>query len=413
MNGEETGYSKLRVTQMSISIPNGIPPFYAEMPAMDRIPADETFDGTWPFAAKFFHGNGFAQHYIDEGEGDPIVLLHGEPMWGYLYRSFIPALSKTHRVIVPDHMGFGKSATPQDKEYCLRTHVLNLIGLLDSLSLKKKITFFVQDWGALIGLHYALRFPDKIARIMLGSCLPMPSTLKDKVAFFGGYEPASDGRMPLPGVIRARPELRGSPTGTAMVPSTLWFPWVLTGLPDDSDYICPSLPSARNPNPRGRTEQVLLNMGSTSMHVIGHLMGIENKKVMNSTWVRAYSAPFPNVESCIGALNFPMEAMGQLSLSPEAHVFHFEAVTEENVAALKALPIQMVVGRKDRAISVAKVRNVSASYGDCPYVIIENAGHFIQEDAPETIVALLQMFIQSTGGAVPAFESAMGVAKAQ
>lgn len=398
---------------MSIIIPNGIPPFHPNMYPRDRIPADETFDGTWPYKPKFYHGNGFAQHYIDEGKGDPIVLLHGEPMWGYLYRSFIPALSKTHRVIVPDHMGFGKSETPQDKEYCLRTHVLNLIGLLESLKLEEKITFFIQDWGSLIGLHYALRFPHKVARIMLGSCVPMPATLEDKIAFFGGCTPTNDGRMSLTGVIAGRPELRGSAVGTDMVPSSLWFPWVLSGLPDDPDYICSSLPTARSPEPRGRTEQVLLNMGSTSMHVISHLMGLENTKVMNSTWVRAYSAAFPNVESCIGALNFPMEAMGQLSMSPEAHAFHFEAVTKENVAALRSLPIQIVVGRKDRAISVAKVRNVSASYGDCPFVIIENAGHFIQEDAPETIVALLQMFIQSTGGGIPTFENSMGVVSLQ
>ena len=78
-----------------ISIPETIPPFSAnEKNFLDRIPAEETFDGTWPFKPYFYHGNGFAQHYIDEGEGDPILLLHGEPMWGYLYRNFIPALSK-------------------------------------------------------------------------------------------------------------------------------------------------------------------------------------------------------------------------------------------------------------------------------------------------------------------------------
>ena len=142
-----------------ITTPNTIPPFATDGTVPDRIPADETFDGTWPFAPHFYKGNGFEQHYVDEGEGDPIVLLHGEPMWGYLYRNFIPALAKTHRVIVPDHMGFGKSATPQDKEYCLRTHTLDLIGLLDSLQLDKPVTLFVQDWGCLIGLHYALRNP--------------------------------------------------------------------------------------------------------------------------------------------------------------------------------------------------------------------------------------------------------------
>ena len=69
----------------------------------------------------------------------------------------------------------------------------------------------------------------------------------------------------------------------------------------------------------------------------------------------------------------------------------------------------MVVGRQDHAISIKNIEVVSQSYGGCPYVVIENAGHFIQEDAPETIVALLQMFIQSTGGARPSFENMAGV----
>ncbi len=73
------------------------------------IPALETFGGTCRFRRADFDGNGFRMHYIDEGNGDPIVCLHGEPTWGYLYRHFIPPLSATHRVIVPDHMGFGKS----------------------------------------------------------------------------------------------------------------------------------------------------------------------------------------------------------------------------------------------------------------------------------------------------------------
>lgn len=201
-----------------ITTPNTVPPFTTDGTRLDRIAVDETFDGTLPFEPHFYTGNGFEQHYIDEGEGDPIVLLHGEPTGGYLYRNFIPALSRTHRVIVPDHIGFGKSATPQDKEYCLRTHTLNLIGLLDSLQLDRPITLFVQDWGVLIGLHYALRFPARVARIMVGSVIPMPPILAQKIERMGGHQPAEDGRMPIEAIVAGRPELRGSPTGTPSVP---------------------------------------------------------------------------------------------------------------------------------------------------------------------------------------------------
>lgn len=392
-----------------IITPNTIPPFTMDDTVLDCIPASETFQGTWPFLPKFYDGNGFQQHYVDEGQGDPIVLLHGEPMWGYLYRNFIPALSKTHRVIVPDHMGFGKSATPQDKEYCLRTHTLNLIRLLESLELEKPITFFIQDWGVQIGLQYALRFPSKIARIMIASAVPMPATLEQKIQRFGGIKPDKYGRMPVEGLVVGRAaELTALP-GTAEVPTSAWFPWILQGLPADPDYVCPALASERTGDPRGMTESVLLNMGSTALHVISHLMGLENKRIINETWTRAYSSAFPTVESSIGALNFPMDAMNQLKLSPAAQSFPHEAVTPETIAAIRKTPIWMAVGRHDHAISVSRIADCAASFGGCPYVIIENAGHFIQEDAPETIVALMQTFIQATGGSSPKFQESAGV----
>lgn len=395
-----------------LSTPNTVPPFHDDQNALDCIPADETFDGTWPFTPRFYHGNGFAQHYVDEGEGDPIVLLHGEPTWGYLYRNFIPALSKTHRVIVPDHMGFGKSATPQDREYCLRTHTLNLIGLLESLNLDKPATFFIQDWGSLIGMQYALRYPSKVARIMLGSAVPMAATLEQKIARFGGHEPDQYGRMPLAGVIAGRPEInadQGVTAGTATKPASSWFPWILTGIPDDPDYVCSALASERPPEPRGRTESVLLNSGSTVIQTISHLMGLENKAVMTESWIRAYASAFPTQAASVGALNFPMEAMSQLKMSPEAQAFPHEAVTPESVQAVKDIPLMLVVGRHDHAISLGRIKETAASYGGCPYLILEKAGHFLQEDAPETVVALLQAFMQMTGGDSPTFDDCVGV----
>ncbi len=73
---------------------------------------DETFDGTFPFTPHYFDNNAFQMHYVDEGSGEPIVLVHGDPTWGYLYRNFIHALARHQRCIVPDHMGMGKSGIP-------------------------------------------------------------------------------------------------------------------------------------------------------------------------------------------------------------------------------------------------------------------------------------------------------------
>ncbi|MEJ2090111.1 MAG: alpha/beta fold hydrolase, partial [Gammaproteobacteria bacterium] len=130
------------------------------------IDAEETFSNTWPYAARFFDGSGFRQHYIDErGTGDEtFVCVHGEPTWGYLYRQFVPRLRRLGRVVIPDHMGFGKSETPQDRDYSIEEHVDNLERLLIHLDVTGA-TLIVQDWGGPIGGSFAYRHPDRVKRI--------------------------------------------------------------------------------------------------------------------------------------------------------------------------------------------------------------------------------------------------------
>ena len=127
------------------------------------VPLDETYDGSFPFAPHTFDGHGFVQHFVDEGprDGEPIVCLHGEPTWGYLYRHMIEPLAEDNRVVVPDHMGFGKSETPQDREYTLRTHTENLSALIEHLGLTD-ITFVGQDWGGPIATR---AFADRLDRL--------------------------------------------------------------------------------------------------------------------------------------------------------------------------------------------------------------------------------------------------------
>lgn len=128
---------------------------------------DETFEGTFPFAPHYHRVNGFDMHYVDEGAGEPIVLLHGDPTWGYLYRAFILPLSRQNRCIVPDHMGMGKSGDAVDLyPYRLRHHIDNLEDLLLHLNLHQ-ITLVVHDWGGPVGLGFATRHRERIKRLVL------------------------------------------------------------------------------------------------------------------------------------------------------------------------------------------------------------------------------------------------------
>ncbi len=127
---------------------------------------NETFGGTWPYKPQFHEHDGVKLHYVDEGEGDPIVMLHGNPTWGYLYRNFIPALSQTNRCVVPDHMGFGKSDKPLDKPYTLARHIENFTALMDELDLSD-ITLVMQDWGGPIGLGFGVEHAGRIKRLVI------------------------------------------------------------------------------------------------------------------------------------------------------------------------------------------------------------------------------------------------------
>ena len=132
---------------------------------MGGIAAEETFDGTFLFPAHFTTRPGFRMHYVDEGAGEPIVLIHGEPTWAYLYRNFIPVLSRHFRIIAPDNMGFGKSETPATADYTLDRHARNLGALIEELDLRD-ITLVMQDWGGPMGAVVASRYPDRMKRFV-------------------------------------------------------------------------------------------------------------------------------------------------------------------------------------------------------------------------------------------------------
>ncbi len=99
---------------------------------------DETFHGQYPFTPHYYSHQGIDLHYVDEGSGEPIVMVHGDPTWGFLYRHFVSPLSLQHRCIVPDHMGMGKSSIPEERSlYRLEQHCANLEALLLHLNLER------------------------------------------------------------------------------------------------------------------------------------------------------------------------------------------------------------------------------------------------------------------------------------
>ena len=126
----------------------------------------------FPYAPKFIEVGGLRIAYIDEGprEAPPVLLMHGEPTWSYLYRKMIPGLlAAGHRVIAPDLVGFGRSDKPTRKQdYSYANHVAWMVAWMEAIDLQHA-TLFCQDWGSLIGLRLVTHSPDRFDRVVLAN----------------------------------------------------------------------------------------------------------------------------------------------------------------------------------------------------------------------------------------------------
>jgi len=299
------------------------------------IKASETFEGTWPFLPNFFDGNGFQMHYVDVGPrlANPIILLHGEPTWGYLYRKFIPELSKSYRVVVPDMMGFGKSETPQDKEYTLKTHVENLSRLIDNLKLTN-ITFVGQDWGGPITAAYSIRNLNKVKSFVLINTL-------------FGYSKEERPKNLSP-----------------------WFQWINKHYQDKT------------------LDGILGELGSTLLSVM-KIPNFTNNNIINETWINAYSAQFPDRASCKGAINFPLDALLNRIVP-----YIVEGIKQGDLKSLCSKPAVLAYGMKDKAIEPDyAIRDFKALFPGSKVVKMPNAGHYSQEDEPELLINLIKEFM--------------------
>lgn len=119
------------------------------------------------FSPRYLTVNGARVHYVDEGQGEVILCLHGEPTWSYLYRKMIPPLARRGRVLAMDFLGFGRSDKyTEPADYSFTMHCDTLVGFITNLDLHN-ITLVVQDWGGLIGLTVATQMPESIARLVI------------------------------------------------------------------------------------------------------------------------------------------------------------------------------------------------------------------------------------------------------
>lgn len=123
----------------------------------------------YPFKSHYMEINGLNYHFLDQGAGDPVIMLHGNPTWSFYFRNLVKSLSSQFRTIVPDHIGCGLSDKPavDQYDYRLKSRVDDLENLLDYLGIDQNITLVLHDWGGMIGMAYALRHPKRIRRFVI------------------------------------------------------------------------------------------------------------------------------------------------------------------------------------------------------------------------------------------------------
>lgn len=138
---------------------------------------ESNISAAFPFESKYLEVLGSKIHYIDEGQGDPILLLHGNPTSSYLWRNVIPHLISKGRCIAPDLIGMGKSDKP-DLDYRFEDHYRYLLEFIDNLKLQK-ITLVLHDWGSGLGFHFAANHQERIKGVVFMEALIRPVSWSD------------------------------------------------------------------------------------------------------------------------------------------------------------------------------------------------------------------------------------------
>jgi haloalkane dehalogenase len=130
---------------------------------------DDRFAGLpgYDFEPRYVEQDGLRLHYVDEGAGETLLMLHGEPTWSYLYRKMIAALAPTARCVAPDYLGFGRSDKPTEPGwYSYDRHTRSIARFAAELGLED-VTLVVQDWGGPIGFRFAVENPERVARLVV------------------------------------------------------------------------------------------------------------------------------------------------------------------------------------------------------------------------------------------------------
>jgi haloalkane dehalogenase len=272
---------------------------------------------------------GFRYHYIDEGTGDPVVMLHGNPTWSFYYRRLIQALSPRHRTLVPDHIGCGLSEKPAGHryDYTLSRRVADFERFLDHLGVRENITLVLHDWGGMIGMAWAVKHPERIARIVL----------MNTAAFF----PPGGNRLP----IRLR-----------LIRNLKWL----------------STPAVLGGN--------LFAKSALYMAV---------KKPLSPAVKSGLIAPYNSWKNRIATLQFVLD----IPVRKTDPAFELVTSVADRLSTLDHLPVLLCWGAHDFVFDMDYFNEWRQRFPKAQSHLFQDAGHYVLEDAPERLIGLVKRFM--------------------
>ncbi len=284
----------------------------------------------YPFRSRFLDRDGLAYHYLDEGRGEPLLMVHGNPTWSFYYRNLVAGLANRFRCVVPDHIGCGLSAKPPADRYGYRLsdRVDDLTRLCTHLGLERNATLIVHDWGGMIGLAWALADPGRIGRLVILNT--------------SGFLPPAG--KPVPWQLRL---IRNVPAFA--VPAVLGGNLFARG----ALWMAPARPLAP------AVRQGLI-------------------------------APYDRPAHRLATLRFVQD----IPLKPSDPSYALVRQVDENLHRLAGIPMTILWGARDFVFDVDYFAEWRRRFPEAEARLLPHAGHYLLEDAPSTVLRHIQGFLE-------------------
>jgi haloalkane dehalogenase len=290
---------------------------------------DSLFKREYPFESHFLNLDGLRYHYLDEGSGEPLVLVHGNPSWSFYYRDLVMELSSDYRLIVPDHIGCGLSDKPADSnyDYHLERRVEDLDALITHLDLQQKITLVVHDWGGMIGMAWAVRNPERIARLVILN------------------------------------------TAAFRLPASKRFPLALN--------LC-----------RNTQIGAFLVQGFNAFARGAAWVGCKRKR-MSKPLRQLYCSPYDSWQNRVATLRFIQD----IPLKEGDRGYELISEVEAGLEQFRQLPMLICWGEQDFVFDLHFLQGWRDRFPDASVHSFADCGHYILEDAKEDVLPLIRLFL--------------------